>query len=139
MSEDDIQGAKSVMQPDDTVPSEERQAELRAGCEANQNASEYRRRVFPIRTRGELLWLIREQGWSGEVDDQRQHRAQLCAVNFSRANLQGVHLYMASLQDSYFRETDLSGAILIGAHLLDVSLEDANLRGAHLAGAYLCA
>lgn len=128
-----------MQEPDDREPTLERQAELCAAYEGNGQAAHLRGPrglVFAIRTRGELLWLMREHGWSGKVDDQHQNRVLLCAVSFNRANLHGVHLYMARLQDSNFVGADLSGAILIGAHLLDVSFSEANLQGAHLAGAY---
>jgi uncharacterized protein YjbI with pentapeptide repeats len=128
---------EQAQEPDDTEPTPGRQAELRAAYEKNQTARKFWERMFRIRTRGELTWLIREHGWSGEVDDQRQNRVQLCVVSFHQANLRGAHLYMARLQDSNFDEADLSGAILIGAHLLEAGFEGATLRGAHLAGVYL--
>src|SRR5260221_6329060 len=124
-------------QPDDTEPAPGRQAELRAAYRQNREATDVRKMVFHIRTRGELLWFLREHGWSGEVDDQRASRVALFWVNFFRVNLRGIHLYMASLDDSYFAEADLTGAILIGAHLLEADFAEATLKGAHLAAAYL--
>jgi uncharacterized protein YjbI with pentapeptide repeats len=145
-------------QPDDSEPTLERQAELKAAYERNMHGlGHFGERVLVVRTRGELLWLMHERGWSGEVDDQpkaqvdsassvtpglcsasvRKGRALLMGVRFRRTNLRGVHLYMAGLLDASFEEADLSGAILIGADLQDTAFMDANLEGAHLAGAYL--
>jgi len=124
--------------PDDSEPTPERQAQLKAAYERNQHGpGNFYQRVFAIRTRGELDWLMREQGWSGDIDDRRSSRVQLSGVSFQRANLRAAHLYMAVLQDASFLGADLSGAILIGAHLLDTNFTDANLAGAHLVGAYL--
>lgn len=124
--------------PDDGEPTPERQAQLKAAFERNQHGpGNFYQRVFAIRTRGELYWLMRDQGWSGEIDDRRTSRVQLSGVSFQRANLQDAHLYMAVLEDSSFHGADLSGAILIGAALLDTIFTGANLAGAHLVGAYL--
>jgi len=120
--------------PDDSEPTPERQAELMAWCERSRPGTSRR---LGIHTRGELLWLMRAQGWSGEVDEPRHSRVRLIGASFYRANLRGVHLYLAGLMDSTFLEADLSGAILIGADLLDTSFNGATLEGAHLAGAYL--
>jgi uncharacterized protein YjbI with pentapeptide repeats len=125
-------------QPDDSEPTPERQAQLKAAYERNQHGpGNFYQRVFAIRTRGELDWLMRDQGWSGDIDDRRASRVQLSGVSFQRANLHDAHLYMAVLQDASFLGADLSGAILIGAHLLDTNFTGANLAGAHLVGAYL--
>lgn len=124
--------------PDDSEPTPERQAQLRAAYERNRHGpGTFYERVFAIRTRGELSWLMREQGWSGDVDDRHASRVLLGGVSFQRANLRDAHLYMAVLQDSSFRDADLSGAILIGAALLDTNFSGANLAGAHLVGTYL--
>lgn len=124
-------------QPDDSEPTLERQAELAEGYARNRGRSDYRGRFFAIRTRGELLWLMRDQGWSGEVEDSpRERRVALCAVSFRGVNLQNIHLYNAALQDSFFKDANLRSAILIGAHLLDTSFSGANLESAQLVGVY---
>jgi len=123
--------------PDDREPTLERQAELAEGYARNRSKSGFRERIFAIRTRGELSWLIRQQGWSGGIEDSPPDRLiRLCVVNFYGANLQGVRLYSAALQDSFFKDADLRGAILIGAHLLDTAFSGANLEGAQLVGVY---
>lgn len=125
-------------QPDDSEPTTERQAELTVAYARNRQGIRNRQQhVFAIRTRGELYWLMREQDWSGEVDNRHEARVRLAGVSFNRANLRGMHLYMAGLADSLFVEADLGGAVLIGADLLDTSFLRANLVGAHLAAAYL--
>jgi uncharacterized protein YjbI with pentapeptide repeats len=125
-------------QPDDREPTPERQAQLKTAYARNQHGpGNFYQRVFTIRTRGELYWLMRDQGWSGDIDDRRTSRGQLSGVSFQRASLRAAHLYVAVLQDSSFLEADLHGAILIGAHLLDTNFTRANLEGAHLVGAYL--
>lgn len=125
-------------QPDDSEPTPERQEQLMVAFERNRHGpGNFEQRVFAIRTRGELYWLMRAQGWSGEVDDRRASRVHLVGVSFFRTTLREVHLYLAGLMDSSFLEADLRGAVLIGADLQDTNFTRANLEGAHLVGAYL--
>src|SRR5215467_13396360 len=53
--------------PDDSEPSPERQAELRAAYEANMAAGKAPYEGVEIRTLGELLWVIRERRWSSKT------------------------------------------------------------------------
>jgi hypothetical protein len=116
-------------QPDGSVPTPERQAQLKAAYARNQHGpGNFYQREFAIRTQGELYWFMRDQGWSGDIDDRRTSRVQLSGVSFQRANIRAAHLYMAVLQDSSFLAADLHGAILIGAHLLDTNFTRATQK-----------
>lgn len=134
----DAAGDNVHTQPDDSVPTQERQAALHTAYQRNiSGPGTFRERVFHIRTRGELRWLMQEQGWSGAIDDGRSARVFLTGVNFSYGDFRGMHLYLACFLDSWFPHADLRDAVLIGADLQDTSFERTNLAGAHLVGAYL--
>ncbi len=109
-------------QPDDSGPTPERQAELRAASAANMAAGKPPYEGVRIRTRGELSWIMREHDWSGETDAGGKERANLRGADLSRVNLSGAHLMGANLANAY-----LTGAIFSGA-----TVEGTNLRGATL-------
>ena len=125
--------------PIDDEPTPERQDALRAGYARNRDIKRrFHDRVFAIRTRGELHWLMREMGWSGEIgDDWQERKVLLMGVDFKGIDLRGVHLYMAALADSSFNGANLRGAVLIGADLMSTNFSGAKLARAHLTGAYL--
>jgi hypothetical protein len=52
--------------PDDSEPTLERQAELRAVCEANVAAGNAPYEGVEIRTREEVNWILHERNWSSE-------------------------------------------------------------------------
>ena len=103
--------------PDDSEPTPERQAELRAAYEKNVAEGKASYEGVAIRTRGELLWVMRERGWSGWVHD--------LAAGYKPANLSGAHLNNANL-----RGADLTGAELDGANLDGADLDGADLTDA---------
>jgi uncharacterized protein YjbI with pentapeptide repeats len=122
---------------DDTEPSEERQAELRAAYEANEAASLEPYEGVEIRTKGELLWVMRERNWSGERYAGETQRAHLYGAILRGASLPGVHLHEANLAGAKLEEVDLRGADLFQANLTEADLTGAHLDGADLVGATL--
>src|SRR5690348_8682548 len=76
--------AQQEAQPDDSEPSPERQAELRAAYGANVAAGKAPYENVDIRTLRELSWVMRERGWSGD---------EILVVNQERANLSGATLH----------------------------------------------
>jgi hypothetical protein len=110
--------------PDDSEPSPQRQAELRAGYEANVAAGSAPYAGVHIGTRGELRWVMQERRWSGTP--------AALPEGYERANLSGADLDMANLSGA-----DLMGADLSGAGLGSANLSGAECGGANLSGAYL--
>jgi hypothetical protein len=148
---------------DDAPPAPSRQAELRAAYEANVASGRPPYAGVPIRTRGELAWILAEQGWSGEHDaytfkyvlaprgesstaaDLRQanlSHAVLGAVLLRRADLTGANLVFADLRGAHLADArlvhaDMGRVDLAGAELNYADLTDAHLREAALRGANL--
>jgi Pentapeptide repeats (8 copies) len=120
-------------QPDDTAPTPERQAELRAAYEANAAAGRPPYANVRLRSRGEVRWILQERGWSGEYDAYTVKYVLTPKGEEARpADLRGVNLSHLILRDIYLRRADLSGANLVfadltGAHLADVTLTDADM------------
>jgi uncharacterized protein YjbI with pentapeptide repeats len=149
--------------PDDREPSPERQADLRAACEANVAAGRPPYQEVNVRTRGELMWIVARHGWDVEHDEytvkyvleprgvssQRAdlRRIRLVGVNLAGANLFGAHLQRANLSrvnlegatlvDADLEEAGLGYSTLAGANLKHANLSGAHLRQANLAGAVL--
>jgi uncharacterized protein YjbI with pentapeptide repeats len=131
--------------PDDSEPTPERQAELRAAYEANMRAGKAPYAGVAIRTRGELLWVLRERDWMGAPDTTGQGPPDLREANLSAANLSaarlgfvnvgGVNRRGADLSGANLFMANLSGADLSGTNLSGANLHHANLSGANLAGA----
>ena len=121
--------------PDDSEPTPERQAELRAAYDANVASGKAPYEGVELRTRGELTWVMSERDWSGgyaAVSKANLSGARLPKVNLSGAflafaDLSGAYLFGATLSGAFVREANLSGADLDGA-----TLSDADLRGADL-------
>lgn len=144
---------------EDAEPGPERIAELRAAYDANVAASKPPYADVGIHTAGELRWILRERGWSGEEDPHGHARPQLeeadlrganlsqmqlCQAvlrkaNIERACLVGANLYRAELQGTKCEQADLRQVDLFGADLDRAWLWDADFRGARLARASLCA
>jgi len=120
-------------QPDDTTPTPERQAELRAAYDANIAAGRPPYANVRLNTRGEVRWILQERGWSGEPDAYTVKYVLTPKGEEARpADLRGVNLSHVCLRDVYLRRADLSGANLVfadltGAHLADVTLNDADM------------
>jgi uncharacterized protein YjbI with pentapeptide repeats len=138
--------------PDDSEPSPERQAELRAAYEANVEAGKAPYDAVAIRTRGELHWVMHEREWSGELEAEGKERANLTGADFTSVDLPGTHLCGANLIGAELSNANLSGSMLNAATLSDANLtratlsdanltratlSDANLADAILIGAYL--
>jgi len=124
-------------QPDDREPTPERQAELRVASDANVTAGRAPYQRVHIRTRGELLWIMRAQNWTGDVEGDGKERANLSRADLHGAMLSGVHLHAADLSGAYLKEANLSAAQLRRANLTDARLNEANLAGADLIRANL--
>jgi hypothetical protein len=126
-------------EPDDSEPTPERQAELRAAYEANVAAGRAPYADVSIYTRGELRWVLRERHWwNGDeghwrnADDEGDPPANLSGTVFRGANLTDQFLGRANLSGANLFRTNLSGARLIGSNLSGADLYEANLRGAGL-------
>jgi hypothetical protein len=139
--------------PDDSGPTPERQAELRAAYEANMAAGKAPYTDVRISTRGELRWVMEERRWSGATSlSGAYEHANLSRAAFSGANLSGTSLQYANLSGAAFNYATLSkvdlsgadlsrvvffGANLSGAYLISANLSGADLGGANLSGAIL--
>ncbi|HEX9068420.1 MAG TPA: pentapeptide repeat-containing protein [Ktedonobacterales bacterium] len=130
-------------QPDDAAPGGERQAELRAAAEANRLAGKPPYANVQIRTRGELQWALRENGWDGEHDAYTvKYVLKPQGKDMPAADLRQVNLGHVCLGDVYLRRVDLSGANLVfadmrGAHLADSTLSNADMGRINLSGGEL--
>lgn len=141
---------EKVEQPDDTVPSAERQAELEAAYQKNVAEGKAPYHSIQLLTRGELRWVLKQRGWRGDTDydvfvDNGQARldeTNLSGIQLLKVVLGNVNLPQAQLKDAVLWGADLRGAILHGANLHGAVLLSADLRGvvfgtAHLDGADL--
>jgi Pentapeptide repeats (8 copies) len=125
-------------QPDDSEPTPERQAELRAAYEANVAAGKAPYDGVRIPTLGELRWVMQEHRWSGDDEPPEGYeRANLSGANLESANLRGANLAGANLSGANLLSATLSRANLFSATLSGALLIDATLREASLAGATL--
>ena len=127
-----VRGAATT-EPDDTIPTLERQTELRSAYDANIAAGKPPYANVRLRSRGEVRWILQERGWSGEYDAYTVKYVLAPKGEEARAaDLRGVNLSHVPLRDVYLRRADLSGANLVfadltGAHLADVTLNDADM------------
>ncbi len=138
---------------DDSEPSPERKAELRAAYQANKEAGRAPYAGVRIRTLGEVAWIMAQHGWSGQEDEYRVkytlipagtpvERADfqeawlahinLAGVRLRRANLRGANLVRANLASGHFVDADMSHADLGFADISNANLTWVNLTGAHL-------
>src|SRR5260221_12062524 len=79
-----------VQEPDDSGPTKERQAELRAAYEANMAQGKAPYDGVRIHTRGELRWVLNERGWFGGIFSG--HLASDYVLGTTPADLRGVVL-----------------------------------------------
>jgi uncharacterized protein YjbI with pentapeptide repeats len=121
-------------QPDDSEPTPERQAELRAAYEANVAAGKAPYEGVHIRTRGELQWVMRERKWTGGDYTflAGYDRADLTGADLRGATLSGTDLGFATLTGARLDGADLTSADLWQATLTGARLWQATLRGANL-------
>lgn len=124
------QESLGTVQPDDSEPSVERQAQLRAACEQNVAQGHAPYQTIHLRTRGELCWVMAVHSWDGGVFSG--HFDEDYVLGTSPADLRGVNLRAADLRGVNLGQADLSGAWLAGANLAGAHLLDANLSGASL-------
>jgi uncharacterized protein YjbI with pentapeptide repeats len=117
---------------EDAEPTAERQGELRAAYEANVAADTPPYVDVPIRTRGELRWILRERGWPGVIPSSEAGDTQTPAAAAPSQSASPVDLRGADL-----RGVDLSGAMLPGVLLEQAALGGASLTDADLSGADL--
>src|SRR5262249_26043639 len=96
--------AHDVEAPDDTQPSPDRQAELRATYDANVAVGRPPYTNTRLRSRGEVRWVLQERGWSGEHDAYTVKYALAPKGEEARAaDLRGVNLSHVRLRDVYLR------------------------------------
>jgi hypothetical protein len=125
-------------EPDDTEPTRERQAELRAAYEANVAAGKAPYEGVRIRTLGELRWIMSTRGWTGEATDAEEgRRVDLTGASLRQAvltgqQLNGANLTRAHLDRAVLRNGSLRATTLHRAHLDVADLRGTNLRFAHM-------
>jgi uncharacterized protein YjbI with pentapeptide repeats len=129
-------------QPDDSEPTPERKAELRAAYEANVEAGNAPYSSVYIQTRGEVQWIVSERGWrTRNVENRQQYidfsRASFIDANLSGADLRGAYLSDAIIGAANLADIDLGGAALNDAIIGAANLTSADLRGANLSGAII--
>lgn len=116
---------------------------LEAAYEANVAAGKPPYQNVRLQSRGELLWILRERGWSGEYDAYTvKYVLKPRGESHERADLRGVNLSHVCLGDVFLRLADLSGANLVfadmgGAHLTDACLHEADMGRVNLSAAEL--
>jgi Pentapeptide repeats (8 copies) len=119
--------------PDDSEPTKERQAELRAASDENIRAGRPPYEEVRIRTRGEVVWIMAEHGWSGTEDEFAvNYQLHPNGVRVERINLKRAWLADINLVGMKLRRADLSGANLVRATLTSADFVDADLSNAHL-------
>lgn len=129
-----------TQEPDDAIPSKERQADLEAAYQANISAGRSPYQDVAIETLGELLWVIEARNWLGDLFEdtsEGKDTANLSGANLSYTNLSGVALWNADLSNAQLLGTNLSGADLSAADLSGANLDTANLSGANIMKANL--
>lgn len=139
------QGKQEANEPDDTIPSPERQAKLEAAYQKNLMEGKAPYQEVELQTRGELRWVLKQRGWRGDTDrdvfihggQARLGETDLTGVQLLHAALGDVNLVEAQLQDAVLWGANLRGAILHGANLRGAVLLGADLRGAELGTAHL--
>jgi uncharacterized protein YjbI with pentapeptide repeats len=114
------------------LPSNDRRRQLEEAYSENVAAGQSPYADVEITSPGEVLWIMRERNWSGELSDTGRQPA-----DFSRARLVGIQLNNIHLQRGNFEEADLSGAALQSADLRETRLDGARLNGADLSGAQM--
>lgn len=118
-----------------TAPLLEHREELQALSRANIAAGKPPYTGVKIQTYGELLWMMTEQGWSGEVE--AVSRANFQGVYLSGVNLKGAVLNGVDFTNAILDRADLSSAVLSGADFTNAILNKANLSDATLVWADL--
>ncbi len=129
-------------QPDDSEPSPERQAELRAAYEANVVSGKPPYAGVAIHTRGEINWIVKERGWRTRGITSREQNIDLRNVGFNGAVLNDVGLGFANLSganigDANFSAADLSFANLSGTFIGEANFRTVGLSFANLSGALI--
>ncbi len=124
-------------EPDDSEPTPERQAELRAAYEANARVGKPSYSGVVIETRGEVNWIVQERGWRREDGKTREQFIDFRRVGVHKAVLNDVDLSVANLSGAYIGNSNFSGAKLEVANLSDAFITGTNFRGAELYSANL--
>ena len=125
-------------QMDRMPPGARRQDELRSAFASNVAQGNPPYQGVSINTYGEVMWIIGEHGWSGDLDAS----ASEGAVDFRGAslvsiNLEGIILTNANLQGASFISANLRATHFAGACLVEANLSGADLSYAVLASADL--
>jgi uncharacterized protein YjbI with pentapeptide repeats len=128
----------SLIEPNDTEPTPERQAELREAYERNIAADRPPYAGVSIHTRGEVRWILHERHWSGEAQmSPEEQRPDLRQAVLSHANLSNMSFVETHFEDAKMVGADLRNGVMPTAHLEGATLTDAILDGADLTGAHL--
>jgi hypothetical protein len=129
--------------PDDSEPTPARQAELRAAYAANSAAGKPPYSDVRIGSRGEVAWILRERGWSGDYDAYTvKYVLKPKGESSEPADLREANLGHVCLAGAYLRMADLRGANLVyadlkEAHLADTRFEHADMGRINLGGGEL--
>jgi uncharacterized protein YjbI with pentapeptide repeats len=126
------------IEPDDTEPTPERQAELRDAYERNVAAARPPYAGVNIRTRGEVRWIFRERHWSGGLQlSPDEQRPDLRQADLSYANVSNMSFVESHFEDANLVEADLRNAVMPSARLEGAVLTGTLLDGADLTGAHM--
>lgn len=128
--------------PDDSEPSWERKAQLRAKYDANVKAGKPPYASVIIRTLGEVKWIMREREWRTGTGATREQTidfrqvvvrdAVLSDFDFSFADLSG-----AEINDSTFSGAKLSHTKVSDSSIHDTDFSDADWSLANLSGVWM--
>lgn len=115
------------------APSIERQAELQAAREANEQAGRAPYAGVRMHTCDEVVWIMTEHGWTGQYSEYIvKYELIPQGKKAERADLRGAWLSDVDLSGMMLRRANLSGANLVRANLRGIDLVDADLSGADL-------
>ena len=117
-----------IVAPDLNIPSRGRQKSIRSELKRNEALRKPPCDGVRLKTLGELLWILREKQWRGGMKDappllMPKWIAELNDKGYSEpailrgADLHGVILNFANLQDIDLREANLSESQFVGADL----------------------
>jgi len=119
-----------------SAPSQMRQVELLGLSEENKTAGDPPFSGVTLYNYGELVWIMQQLGWSGEIHKDRQE--QLLKLNQPQSGeLDADGKERADFRGAFLRGIDLQHASLVGANFNGARLEYADLRYADLRGANL--
>ena len=131
MSEQHI--TDQVNGPDDSKPTAERQAELRQLSKANLAVGKPPYAGMQLASRGELNWILSEQGRKTPVAGIPNTYADLRSAGFA-GDFRNANLEFANLGNSWIENANFAGAELSFSNLSGAFILEANFNGAEMIG-----